>query len=189
MQTKRTVLGQLYFFAGIAFTLATAAVFIALSSVLLANGIGGSQFNIGVVLVIAILILSPVEAEVHERLHVWGFERAGVPTDQITIMRPTLRSALGLGAKDEPKWWRTAIARPITRDAYRIGLLASLWIVPLGAFVGAVALGLVGQAVWQSTVPLGALFFGMIVLLGTLRDMYVYISILDTSPTQLFKVR
>ncbi len=188
MQTRPTQGNTLYLISGLVVTLVTAAIFVALSNVLLASGIGDSEFNIGVAVVIAILILSPLEAEIHERLHFWGFRRAGVPADQVTIIRPTLSSALGLGSKEQPKWWRSSVARPITRDAYRSGLLASLWIVPLGGVVGAIAFGLIGQAAWQSTALLGAMFVGMVALLGTLRDVFTYVLTLDAAPNQMFKV-
>jgi hypothetical protein len=156
---------------------------------LLTSGIGRNRLFIGICVVTTSLLLSNVEAEIHERLHRWGFIRGGASPNDVLILRPSFRGLLGLEANQNLRWWRTEVTRPINRDTYRRGLCASLWIVALGAAAGGITFGFLGRAAWLTTTILGVSFGGMLVFLGTLYDVYQWFAIFRYPPSQLFRVR
>ena len=177
-----------YTLTSLALTALTFILFLNLIGLLGRDGIVSDVSNIILWMAVSLVVLSPFEAEVHERLHRWGFICAGVSPEKVQVLRPLWRSLLGRGGDPSRRWWCTVVTDVVDGRTYRRGLSASLWMLPIGALVGGLVFGLLDRASWQLATSLGAGAGAALLGLGTLHDVYQIVWSLGQPPSTLFRV-
>jgi hypothetical protein len=111
----------LYFLIMILIIFAIAIIVNTFVTLLINNGIGSNKSLIMICLAGILILLYPLEAEVHEHFHRRGFINAGVSEEKVVIVRPSIRSIITINTKE--MYWRTEVLEPILRDVYRHGLM------------------------------------------------------------------